>query len=233
VLLSDYGHYTMARKGRRPSLLVVDEFSAIAGGRRLAIDLLERGRGAGAGVVLAAQSAVALGDEQERARLMAAASCILLFRSPQPAELAALAGTERVAEGAWSLSETDTVERVTLTTRARARIDQDQVRQLPTGEADLIVRGLAERVRIIRTAIPASTATVARGLTELCAAAPARALDDREIPAPGQPRQGQAATPSPPATLDPPVRSPVRRYQPPPAGGGSPPDDRDNQQEEP
>jgi hypothetical protein len=84
VLLSDYGHFTMARKGRRPSLLIVDEFSAIAGGRRSAIDLLERGRGAGAGVVLAAQSAVALGNEEERARLLAAASAILLFRTRSP-----------------------------------------------------------------------------------------------------------------------------------------------------
>jgi hypothetical protein len=49
VLLSDYGHFTMARKpAGQPSLLMVDEFSAIAGGRRSAIDLLERGRGAGA-----------------------------------------------------------------------------------------------------------------------------------------------------------------------------------------
>ena len=37
--------------------------------------------------------------------------------------------------------------------------------QLPTGEADLIVRGLAERVRIIRTGVPASVETVARSLT--------------------------------------------------------------------
>ena len=37
--------------------------------------------------------------------------------------------------------------------------------QLPTGEADLIVRGLAERVRIIRTRVPASVETVARSLT--------------------------------------------------------------------
>jgi hypothetical protein len=85
--------------GRSASLLMVDEFSAIAGGRRSAIDLLERGRGARAGVVLAGQSAVALGSEEERARLLAAASAILLFRTPQPSELAALAGTERVAEG--------------------------------------------------------------------------------------------------------------------------------------
>jgi hypothetical protein len=42
---------------------------------------------------------------------------------------------------------------------------QDAVGQLPTGEADLIVRGLAERVRIIRTRVPASVETVARSLT--------------------------------------------------------------------
>ena len=39
--------------------------------------------------------------------------------------------------------------------------------QLPTGEVDLIVRGLAERVRIIRTRVPASVETVARSLTAL------------------------------------------------------------------
>lgn len=70
----------MARKAAgQPSLLIVDEFSAIAGGRRSAIDLLERGRGARAGVVLAGQSAVALGPEEEQARLLAAASAILPF----------------------------------------------------------------------------------------------------------------------------------------------------------
>jgi hypothetical protein len=42
---------------------------------------------------------------------------------------------------------------------------QDAVGQLPTGEADLVVRGLAERVRIIRTRVPASVETVARSLT--------------------------------------------------------------------
>ena len=68
-------------------------------GSRATIDLLERGRGAGTGVTLSGQSSAALGTEDERARLLAAASAILLFRTPQPSELAALAGTERVAEG--------------------------------------------------------------------------------------------------------------------------------------
>jgi hypothetical protein len=39
------------------------------------------------------------------------------------------------------------------------------VRQLPTGEADLIVRGLAERVRMFRTRVPAAVETVAQSLT--------------------------------------------------------------------
>ena len=49
--------------------------------------------------------------------------------------------------------------------RARARVDQDAVRQLPTGKADLIVRGLPERVRMFRTRVPAAVETVAQSLT--------------------------------------------------------------------
>lgn len=245
VLLSDYGHFTMARKGRRPSLLIVDEFSAIAGGRRSAIDLLERGRGAGAGVILAGQSAVALGNEEERARLLAAASAILLFRTPQPSELAALAGTERVAEGAWGFGggefsnalENSPPDRVTVTMRARARVDQDAVRQLGTGEAELIVRGLAERVRIIRTRVPAATETVARGLTAppiagtLHPSTPGRAVASRVSGAPPARQEPSVPSGRPTAALDPPSSSPIRRYR--PAGPGadsSPPDDRDNQE---
>ena len=54
---------------------------------------------AGTGVVLAGQSSVALGSEEKRARLLAAASCILLFRTPQPAELAALTGNPAPEQG--------------------------------------------------------------------------------------------------------------------------------------
>ena len=50
-------------------------------------------------VTLSGQSSAALSTEDERDRLLAIASAILLFCTPQPSELAALAGTERVAEG--------------------------------------------------------------------------------------------------------------------------------------
>ena len=160
VLLADVGHFTMARKQPgAPSLIVVDEFSAIQGGRRAAIDLLERSRGAGTGVVLAGQSAVSLGDEDERARLLAAASAQIIFRTPMPAELAALAGSERVAEAAWQAEEGDLTGRQTITMRARGRVDQDQVRGARTGEAHIISAGRVARARIIRTAVPEDATT--------------------------------------------------------------------------
>jgi hypothetical protein len=160
VLISDVGHFTMARKPpSAPSLLIVDEFSAIQGGRRAAIDLLERGRGAGTGVVLAGQSAVALGDEDERARLLAAASAQIIFRTPMPAELAALAGSERVAEAAWQAADGDLTGRQTITMRARGRVDQDAVRGARTGEAHIISAGRVAHARIIRTAVPEDATT--------------------------------------------------------------------------
>jgi hypothetical protein len=70
-----------------------------------------------------------------------------------------------VAEGVWQVVGEELTGRQTITMRARARVDQDAVRQLPTGEADLIVRGLAERVRMFRTRVPAAVETVAQGLT--------------------------------------------------------------------
>jgi hypothetical protein len=67
VLLADYAHFSAsARKGGRPSHLLVDEWAAIGGGRRVAIDLLKRGRGAGTGVTRSGQSSAALGSEEER-----------------------------------------------------------------------------------------------------------------------------------------------------------------------
>jgi hypothetical protein len=164
VLLADVGHFTMAPDRKAPgapALLIVDEFSAIQGGRRAAIDLLERGRGAGTGVILAGQSSAALGDEDERARLLAAASAVIAFRSPQPAELAALAGSERVAEAAWQAEDGDLTGRQTITMRARGRVDQDQVRAARPGEAHIIAAGRVARARIIRTAIPDGASTQA------------------------------------------------------------------------
>jgi hypothetical protein len=70
-----------------------------------------------------------------------------------------------VAEGVWQVDGEELTGRQTITMRAWARVDQDAVHRLPTGEADLIVRGLAERVRMFRTRVPAAVETVAQSLT--------------------------------------------------------------------
>ena len=62
-------HLRKPRKGE-DATLVFDEFSAIAGGREAAIQLVERVRDAGCALYLSAQSADGLGDEAQQRRLV-------------------------------------------------------------------------------------------------------------------------------------------------------------------
>jgi hypothetical protein len=245
VLIAAYGQHVASRRRetRRPSMLLFDEFGSLAGGRALAINIVERARSSGAGVLLSAQSAAGLGSESERERLIAASSAVIAFRSPMPAELAALAGSERVAEGAWSFDSTEVEPgRVTVTERHRARLDQDQVRAARVGEARIIAGGRVEAVRILQTNIDATTRAQAQELVAglarprpVVAASgdpdpkrgPAGAVASRDLPPPVQPHQGASpALRRPSGDLDRPGRSPVRRYRPPGAGGVGPPVDR-------
>jgi hypothetical protein len=235
VLLGDYNHFAASRKpAGQASLLIVDEWSAVAGGRRMALDLLERGRGSQSGVVLAGQSTAALGDETERARMLAAVNAVLAFRSPAPADLASLAGSTREAEAAFQVDGDDLTGRQTITMRSRARVDQDQLRSLSVGTAELISAGRRERVRIIKTNIPDSVRTVARGLTAppiagtLHPSTPGRAVAPRVSGPPPAPQAPRRPQPRPAASeLDPPSSSPIRRYRPPgPGAEASPGSDR-------
>jgi hypothetical protein len=168
VLVAAYGQHSTScrREARRPSMLLFDEFGSLAGDRTLAINIVERARSSGAGVLLSAQSAAGLGAESEREWLIAASAAAVLFRSPLPAELAALAGSERTPEGAWSFpgEEPSAPERVTVTERHRARLDQDQVRAAGVGQARVIGAGRVEAVRILKTNIDANTRSWARVL---------------------------------------------------------------------
>ena len=76
LLLEDFAHYATLRKPRNgeDATLVFDEFSAIAGGRETAIQLVERVRDAGCAVYLSAQSPDELGDEAQQRRLVGACS---------------------------------------------------------------------------------------------------------------------------------------------------------------
>jgi hypothetical protein len=153
ILLVDYGHYTLARK-RHGELdtLIFDEFSAISGGRQAAIHLVERARGSGSGVILAAQSRQALGPEEEAARLLHACSGgVTLFRSAEPEDVVRLAGTIRVPEYIWQLEDDKTTGRAAAAMRAQPHLDPNHVRAYVPGEAAIIEGGSVEHVRIIRT----------------------------------------------------------------------------------
>jgi hypothetical protein len=155
VLMADLTHWASVRKTRgAPALGMVDEFSAVEGGRAQAIHLFERGRSAGVPIVLSGQSVTSLGDEDERDRLISTAGALVAFATSQPEELAKLAGSERVAEAAWQVQDGELTGRSTVTMRARGRVDPNLLRSLAPGEAVVIAGNLAEHMRVIRTQAP-------------------------------------------------------------------------------
>jgi len=106
LLLEHFAHYATLRKPRRgeDATLVFDEFSAIAGGREAAIQLVERVRDAGCALYLSAQSADGLGDEAQQRRLVGACSGgLLLHAMPDPETLLRAAGVVKVVEQTWRL----------------------------------------------------------------------------------------------------------------------------------
>jgi hypothetical protein len=154
VLMADYSHFVMARKPpAQRSLVIVDEFSALQGGRRLAVNLLERARGAGAGIVLAGQSVASLGTVDERERLEAASAAQILFRTPMPGPVTLLAGTQAEMDVARTMRD-DGSSAATYTERQHAKIDQDIVRSLPNGHAFVVSHGQQALTRIIRRQLP-------------------------------------------------------------------------------
>jgi hypothetical protein len=161
VLLAAYGQYLVAGP-RRPRMLAFDEFSALAGGRPLAIHLVERARSSGSGVLLGAQSAAGLGDSRDRERLLGSSDAVILFRSPIPAELAMLAGTQDALAVTRSAGAYD--ERVTVAERHAGKVDPQDVREAETGVGEVISRGRKVKVKVTRTSIDDATREQARAL---------------------------------------------------------------------
>jgi hypothetical protein len=150
LVMADLAHWAVERKSGRPALVMADEFSAIDGGREHAIHLLERGRSAGVPVLLAGQSYTSLGDEQTRDRLISAAGTLVLFASATPDELSRLAGSVQTSEAVLTYESGTYTGRASVTSRARARVDPNTIRQLATGEAVIVAGGHAEHCRIIQ-----------------------------------------------------------------------------------
>jgi hypothetical protein len=169
-LLEDFAHYATLRKPRKgeDAVLVVDEFSAIAGGREAAIQLTERVRDAGCALYLSAQSADGLGDEAQQRRLVGACSGGLLIHAmANPDSLLAAAGVIKVVEQTWRLDSQGPTGNSSARIGERPRIEATAVQQAREGEAWLIARGRYEHLMVARTAIPAVYRERACGIVAL------------------------------------------------------------------
>jgi hypothetical protein len=170
LLLEDFAHYATLRKPRQgeDATLVFDEFSAIAGGRETAIQLVERVRDAGCAVYLSAQSADGLGDEAQQRRLVGACSGgMLLHAMPTPAGLLQAAGMVKVVEQTWRLDPAGPTGNSSARIGERPKIDPGAVQQGREGEAWLIARGRYEHLMVARTAISDGWRARARALVAL------------------------------------------------------------------
>jgi hypothetical protein len=133
---------------------VFDEFSAIAGGREAAIQLVERVRDAGCALYLSAQSADGLGDERQQARLVGACSGgLLLHAMPDPESLLRAAGVVKVVEQTWRLDTAGPTGNSSARIGERPRIEPGAVQQAREGEAWYIARGRFEHLMVARTRI--------------------------------------------------------------------------------
>ena len=157
-LLEDLTHYLSDRKpDDRPVLLVLDEFSAISSGADAA-NLVERAREFGAGVILTTQSYAGLGAGAERV-LDAARGGLIVHSLANPEPFTDRAGTvERqvmsVTQPAHQpglisgilFNQQPEVPRTTTRVQEFPRVDPNEARQLPRGEALVICGGRAQRV---------------------------------------------------------------------------------------
>lgn len=155
VMLEDFSQYATARKDpARPCLLIFDEFSALQGGRRTAMDLVERLRSTNTAVMLGVQSFEGLGVIHEARRLLNAASGgVMVFRTPAPEELVKLAGSITVPGLTHNLDHFGLTDRGMVRGEKKFRVDPDTVREYVPGEATYIWGGRAAHIFVCRTQI--------------------------------------------------------------------------------
>jgi hypothetical protein len=153
LLLEDLGHYGVARKDRDDQGMTVylDEFSAVSDGARAAIDLAERLRDAGVGVVFVVQSYEGLGDEHQAARLLGSSAAVIVGRMPNPERLLAAAGSIWTPEQTWQLDQWGPSGQASLRMEQRPQIDPDAVRRAEVGEAWVIAAGRSLHLQVAET----------------------------------------------------------------------------------
>jgi len=146
-LLEDLLHWALARKPRdRRAVVIVDEFSKLSHRPGAAVDLVERARASGVGIVLIGQTWASIGpDDTIRDRLAGTVGTVILHQLKQPDEASALAGTRWVME---RTEQTDVLLHTGLGSQRAGNqyvVHPDDVRALRIGEGIVMNGGQALR----------------------------------------------------------------------------------------
>ncbi len=156
-LVEDFKQYVASRKDHRHQvLLIVDEFSAIADGERMA-RMVETVRSYGAAVVLAPQAYEGMGGEEASARILNAAHTVFLHSVPDPEPIVKAAGTRMAVESSLQHEGGVSTELGSARVQHQLRADPNEVRRLPPGMCFVIGSGQAQKIQVAPT-----TTTVGR-----------------------------------------------------------------------
>ena len=149
-LFADFAHFFSTRKPReRMCLLIVDEFSALAGGGGMAARV-EQARGFNTGLILCPQVVAGMGDELEAERILGNVQTIICHRVNTPEDVVRLAGTRLTPEFSSHFDNQGATGEGSLRLQHQFLIDPNQLRSLPTGRAFVISHGRAAKAQILQ-----------------------------------------------------------------------------------
>lgn len=149
LLFEDFAHYFTARKPRQQfCVLIVDEFSALAGTGMAA--RVEQARGFNTSLILAPQVTAGMGDPTEAERITGSVETVICHRVNTPEQIINLAGTRRAVEHSTHYAIDGPTGDGSLRIQHQYKIDPNKVRALPPGHVYIINRGQAMRAQILQ-----------------------------------------------------------------------------------
>ncbi len=140
-LLALVGELAESNDGR-PTLIVLDEFSAVAQDARAsarAAGLVERTRSAQVAIIIGTQTVSSLGAHAER--LIQTCGLVIAHRNPAPEALVSLVGTVPVWEDTHEVDQLGVRTATSGRRQHQFRVDPNLIRRLARGEAVLLSRG--------------------------------------------------------------------------------------------
>lgn len=151
VLLADMASFVVQRKPPdERAFIIVDEMSAVEGGRQHMIHIAERGRSAGVACDMAVQSDQGLGDDADANRLLGSVNTVVLFSTAEPERLIRLAGSRRQVQRTAATVNDDGRTTTTSTLSWVDQVDANVVKALPVGHAFIMSGGRAQLAHILR-----------------------------------------------------------------------------------